>query len=246
MQTEDWRQHLVRNWFEDKDVIATKGHLLEELNALGLDFEDEEWKRTLFDFNYRCAYCNEEYFGTLDHFIPRNRGGRATIDNLVPACMRCNRLKADKLPHEITFVSREVVNDIERYLRSRRKKTTPLDTYLVTFPNQMKRIYKEEFYKNVDEINARLEAIREAGLSRDEPIRVIIMGVAYIVRKVILGIPQSETNVFAHCTFECENKSFQIYRFGASKEYAEDYLAILRMYCVVKSIFIDWNKLEEA
>lgn len=243
MQTQDWRGKLVKKWFEKEDVQATPDHIIAEMRGSGLEFEDDEWKKTLLDFNYKCAYCRIRYFGTFDHFIPRNRGGRASIDNLVPACLKCNRLKSDCLPSELTFVSRDVINDIERYLRSRRKTTTPLDIYLVTFDKDMRKTYKEEFFRNIDEINARLEAIKNASLSRDEAIQVIHFGIEYIVRKVIVGVPQSEANTLSHCTFECENKVFQIYRFGASKEYAEDYLAILRMYCVMKSIFIDWNEL---
>lgn len=51
----------------------------------------------------RCAYCGRE-FGradlTLDHVIPRSRGGRNSFDNVVTACGPCNFRKADRTPLE--------------------------------------------------------------------------------------------------------------------------------------------------
>jgi 5-methylcytosine-specific restriction endonuclease McrA len=37
---------------------------------------------------------------TLDHIIPRSRGGRNTWGNTACACFRCNQRKADRTPHE--------------------------------------------------------------------------------------------------------------------------------------------------
>lgn len=40
----------------------------------------------------KCYYCGEDA-ETLDHFIPRAKGGPNTIDNYIPACRKCNGLK---------------------------------------------------------------------------------------------------------------------------------------------------------
>jgi hypothetical protein len=37
---------------------------------------------------------------TLDHVVPRSRGGRTTWENVVTACGRCNREKGDRTPDE--------------------------------------------------------------------------------------------------------------------------------------------------
>jgi 5-methylcytosine-specific restriction endonuclease McrA len=37
---------------------------------------------------------------TLDHVLPRSRGGASTWENLVAACRRCNNRKGDRLPEE--------------------------------------------------------------------------------------------------------------------------------------------------
>ena len=51
--------------------------------------------------NYSCQYCGKETRHlTLDHVIPRYRGGPHTWENLVSACVSCNRRKAGKTPEE--------------------------------------------------------------------------------------------------------------------------------------------------
>ena len=50
--------------------------------------------------NHRCAYCGASA-DTVDHVLPRSRGGRHEWSNVVAACVRCNHRKADRLLHEI-------------------------------------------------------------------------------------------------------------------------------------------------
>jgi len=62
-------------------------------------------KMTRFEiFNrdkYTCQYCGEQSRHlTLDHIIPRYRGGQHTWENVVSACVACNRRKAGKTPKE--------------------------------------------------------------------------------------------------------------------------------------------------
>jgi 5-methylcytosine-specific restriction endonuclease McrA len=49
---------------------------------------------------YRCAYCGKSA-STIDHVLPRSRGGRDIWDNLVACCLRCNNLKSDHTPAEM-------------------------------------------------------------------------------------------------------------------------------------------------
>ncbi|MCM3655854.1 HNH endonuclease [Agromyces mediolanus] len=51
-------------------------------------------------YGYRCAYCRD-YGDTLDHVVPRSRGGGHSWGNVVVACRRCNHKKADKMLAEI-------------------------------------------------------------------------------------------------------------------------------------------------
>ena len=48
----------------------------------------------------RCAYCQGKA-GTLDHVVPRSRGGLHDWTNVVAACARCNHVKADRLLTEL-------------------------------------------------------------------------------------------------------------------------------------------------
>lgn len=43
----------------------------------------------------RCAYCGGAAT-SVDHVIPRSRGGQHVWDNVVAACRRCNHVKADR------------------------------------------------------------------------------------------------------------------------------------------------------
>ena len=51
-----------------------------------------------------CQYCGEAYPPgelTLDHVVPRSRGGSSTWENLVACCHQCNRQKGNRLLSEI-------------------------------------------------------------------------------------------------------------------------------------------------
>ena len=51
--------------------------------------------------HYTCQYCGKETRQlTLDHVIPRFRGGQHTWENVVSCCIACNRRKAGKTPEE--------------------------------------------------------------------------------------------------------------------------------------------------
>ncbi|MCW2526659.1 MAG: endonuclease [Pseudonocardiales bacterium] len=49
---------------------------------------------------HNCAYCPARA-DTIDHVVPRSRGGRHEWTNVVAACARCNHRKGDRLLHEI-------------------------------------------------------------------------------------------------------------------------------------------------
>ncbi len=50
---------------------------------------------------YICQYCGKEIRQlTLDHVIPRYRDGQHTWENVVSACIPCNRRKAGRTPEQ--------------------------------------------------------------------------------------------------------------------------------------------------
>jgi 5-methylcytosine-specific restriction endonuclease McrA len=50
--------------------------------------------------NEECVYCGSTKQLTLDHVIPRSRGGSNSWDNLVTCCHNCNVRKSNKTPQE--------------------------------------------------------------------------------------------------------------------------------------------------
>ena len=52
---------------------------------------------------FRCQYCGEKKTAgelTLDHILPRSRGGDNSPVNVVTACVPCNNRKGDRTPAE--------------------------------------------------------------------------------------------------------------------------------------------------
>lgn len=52
---------------------------------------------------YTCQYCGAQpgrAHLTLDHVVPRSRGGQTCWENVVTACAPCNRRKGDRTPQE--------------------------------------------------------------------------------------------------------------------------------------------------
>jgi 5-methylcytosine-specific restriction endonuclease McrA len=48
-----------------------------------------------------CQYCGKSNVPlTVDHILPKARGGSDTWENLVTACVRCNNKKGDRTPEE--------------------------------------------------------------------------------------------------------------------------------------------------
>ena len=57
--------------------------------------------------NYTCQYCGRQTTHlTIDHVIPRHRGGQHRWDNLVTACPPCNRHKGGRSAAEANMALR--------------------------------------------------------------------------------------------------------------------------------------------
>ena len=59
-------------------------------------------RRALFARDgWRCAYCGTSGGRlTLDHVVPRSRGGESSWENVVTSCASCNHKKGDRLLEE--------------------------------------------------------------------------------------------------------------------------------------------------
>jgi 5-methylcytosine-specific restriction endonuclease McrA len=59
-------------------------------------------KAVLARDSWTCQYCGQRKPAlTVDHVIPRSRGGSSAWDNIVASCAACNRRKGNRLPREV-------------------------------------------------------------------------------------------------------------------------------------------------
>ena len=67
-------------------------------------------RRALFARDgWRCVYCgNAGGRLTLDHVVPRSKGGESIWENVVTACAPCNLRKGDRLPEEASMTMRRL------------------------------------------------------------------------------------------------------------------------------------------
>lgn len=59
--------------------------------------------------HHTCQYCGAQPGRaqlTLDHIVPRSRGGQTHWENVVTACRSCNQRKGNRAPHEAGFALR--------------------------------------------------------------------------------------------------------------------------------------------
>lgn len=67
---------------------------------------------------FKCTYCRVKIYhdlharhpqrATVDHIVPRSRGGSDAAENLCACCYRCNQDKADLTPDQFRFYQRSV------------------------------------------------------------------------------------------------------------------------------------------
>ncbi len=69
--------------------------------------------------NFTCQYCGlQSHHLTIDHIIPRHRGGKHTWENVVSACPQCNRRKGGKTLEEAHMTLRRPAAEPHPSMRS--------------------------------------------------------------------------------------------------------------------------------
>ena len=72
------------------------------------------WRKKIKErWNYECAYCGSEKNLTIDHVVPRIKGGESSVENMVCCCYSCNQDKGHT-PWEDWYLSQGFFN-WERY-----------------------------------------------------------------------------------------------------------------------------------
>ena len=57
--------------------------------------------------NHKCQYCGTTEALTIDHVIPKSRGGGDSWENLTTACTKCNTKKGNRTPKEAEMPLRQ-------------------------------------------------------------------------------------------------------------------------------------------
>ena len=67
-------------------------------------------RRALFARDdWSCVYCGDSGGRlTLDHVVPRSRGGESVWENVVTSCAPCNLRKGNRLPEEVSMTLRRL------------------------------------------------------------------------------------------------------------------------------------------
>jgi hypothetical protein len=87
--------------YEPINICAARRAIVLVLKGVAMA-EEENGHFLLRDRN-TCQYCGELLSSselTLDHVVPRSRGGASTWENLVACCHPCNRRKGNQMPLE--------------------------------------------------------------------------------------------------------------------------------------------------
>lgn len=75
--------------------------LLVNLVVLTPKLARRKFRQHIFEaWEWRCAYCDKqlsEHTATIDHVIPKHKGGQNIRSNMAAACSNCNRAKASTL-----------------------------------------------------------------------------------------------------------------------------------------------------
>src|SRR6478735_8774178 len=91
--------HLARREPEPKRVVTTLVRVL-LLNASHEPLAVVTRAGVLRRDSRRCVYCQGRG-ETVDHVVPKSRGGTDSWENCVACCVRCNTRKADRLLEEL-------------------------------------------------------------------------------------------------------------------------------------------------
>jgi 5-methylcytosine-specific restriction endonuclease McrA len=84
-------------------------------------------KNVLIRDRYQCAYCGNRGGNelTIDHVIPKSRGGKTDFDNCVASCRKCNNKKDARTPSEagVRLMKRPYQPTISEFIKIRLKQS---------------------------------------------------------------------------------------------------------------------------
>ena len=83
-------------------MFHSENDFLANLIVLTPKLARKKFRESIFEaWEWKCAYCDKQLFkntATIDHIVPKHKGGHNTRNNLACSCNSCNKLKASELP----------------------------------------------------------------------------------------------------------------------------------------------------
>ena len=98
VETYDTKINSPSKSFELPAVIVLKNIVKFRFTTIACNRINIVWRD-----NNQCQYCGNYFLTdklTMDHVIPKSRGGKNTWENLVAACKKCNQKKGSRTPQE--------------------------------------------------------------------------------------------------------------------------------------------------
>ena len=108
-----WRRALVLIMKGKAEEIENNGYLINKYfhiptvirlrNYVAVPYKELPFNRknVLHRDNHTCQYCGKKAVDlSIDHIIPRSKGGKSAWENVITACVKCNTKKADSTPNE--------------------------------------------------------------------------------------------------------------------------------------------------
>ena len=97
---QDWQVHSPNITMTVPSVIMTREFVKQRVNT------SFNRSNVYLRDNYICQYCKHMFSYkdlTLDHVIPKSKGGKTKWENVVAACSKCNLKKSDLLLSEVNM-----------------------------------------------------------------------------------------------------------------------------------------------
>ena len=121
-QIDKWTRTLIQLYPISNIKVSTSRfdiQLMENPDIQGEEYQHgtlHGWQLRAYVFHqnhHRCFYCGEqEKKLTLDHIIPKSRGGTDRVINLTTACLKCNQQKDNQLPEEFLAESPDKLREL--------------------------------------------------------------------------------------------------------------------------------------
>tara|TARA_B100000035_G_C21011560_1_gene559860 strand:+ start:63 stop:515 length:453 start_codon:yes stop_codon:yes gene_type:complete len=102
------------------------GELLFNLDHLSKQTAKKQFRQDIkYSWGGMCCYCRENKATSLDHVVPRSRGGSNLRSNLLPACRSCQESKGNRIDwydwfKEQPFFNQDVADLILEHTQNKR------------------------------------------------------------------------------------------------------------------------------